>query len=211
MPLVRQWTVFDDCEILVWEIAETPEVLLKNVVAEAEEWEEFKTISHPQKQLEWLTGRYVMQLLVESKGLPYEGMVKDEHGKPHLRHRIAEISITHTVKYVGVTLHPTKPLGIDIERMADKLARVAPKFLSENEKLEVQMELPKLVTYWCAKEALYKLDGVRRLNFKNHIFVEPFGDSNAYGQGVVTFPEIPKQLHQLHRFWVEDFCGVVAI
>lgn len=77
-------------------------MLLQNVVAKAEEWDEFKTISHPQKQLEWLTGRYVMQLLVESKGLPYEGMVKDEYGKPHLRHRIAEISITHTVKYVGL-------------------------------------------------------------------------------------------------------------
>ncbi|AEI48777.1 4'-phosphopantetheinyl transferase family protein [Runella slithyformis] len=211
MPLVRQWTVFDDCEILVWQIGESPEKLLKELIVTAEEWEEFKTISHPQKQLEWLTGRRAMQVLVESTGGCYKGMLKDEYGKPHLKHRIAEVSLTHTLRYVGVTLHPVKSLGIDMERMADKLARVAPKFLSEEEKEHAQMELSKLVTYWCAKEALYKLHGTRQLSFKDHIAVEAFQDTDAYVQGSIGFNDLPRQFHQLHRFWVEDFCGVVAV
>ncbi|WP_428655533.1 4'-phosphopantetheinyl transferase family protein [Runella sp.] len=211
MPLVRQWTVFDDCEILVWQIAESPEVLLQDLIVAVEEWEEFKTISHPQKQLEWLTGRRAMQALIESKGRRYEGMVKDEYGKPHLKHRIAEISITHTVQYVGVTLHPVKPLGIDMERMADKLARVAHKFLSDSESQYAKLELSQLVTYWCAKEALYKLHGTRQLSFKEQIFIEPFMDTDSYVEGFIEYHTIPKQRHQLHRFWVEDFCGVVAV
>jgi hypothetical protein len=73
------------------------------------------------------------------------------------------------------------------------------------------MELPKLVTYWCAKEALYKLHGTRQLSFKDHIAVEAFQDTDTYIQGSIFFNEFARQYHQLHRFWVEDFCGVMAV
>ncbi len=211
MPQVRQWTVFDDCEILVWQIAESPEMLLQDLIVDVEEWEEFKTISHPQKQLEWLTGRRAMQFLVESKGRTYQGMVKDEYGKPHLKHRIAEISITHTVQYVAVTLNPTQATGIDMERVADKLLRVAPKFLSEPESRHAGLALAPLCTYWCAKEALYKLYGTRQLSFKENIFVEPFDDQALYLNGYIHFHHSSIRPHRLHRFWVGDFCGVVAV
>ncbi|MCU0340042.1 MAG: 4'-phosphopantetheinyl transferase superfamily protein [Spirosomaceae bacterium] len=208
MPIHRQWTVFGDCHLLIWEITETPADLRQNLEVTPNEWEEFIQISHPQKQLEWLAGRKAMQTLIESQGLPYAGMTKDDYGKPHLRQRVAEISLTHTAHFIGVVMHPTRPVGIDLERIADKLARVAPKFLSGAEKLHAQNDLRHLCTYWCAKEALYKLHGTRQLSFKEEIGIEPFADTDPTLTGYI-YPH--QTSYRLHRFEIEDFIGIMAV
>ncbi|MFN8344724.1 MAG: 4'-phosphopantetheinyl transferase superfamily protein [Spirosomataceae bacterium] len=212
MPIVRRWSVFDTCAILIWEIAEPKEELQRGLIIHPEEWEEYHSISHPQKQLEWLSGRRAMQSLIESKGGKYEGMVKDEYGKPHLKNKIAEISLTHTWHYIAVAMHPDTPIGIDLERIAEKLARVAPKFLSEPESQYAAHNLKRLCTYWCGKEALYKLHGTRQLSFRDNIFVDNFSDDDHFLTGSIQqLPPAFRQNHQLHRFEIEDFLGVVAV
>lgn len=208
MPVLRQWTVFEQCHLLIWEITETTAQLREDLVITSIEWQEFVEISHPQKQLEWLAGRKAMQTLIQTQQLPYEGMTKDVYGKPHLSKRVAEISLTHTAHFIAVAMHPTSPLGIDLERVADKLARVAPKFLSISENQHAQGDLRRLCTYWCAKEALYKLHGTRQLSFREQIAIAPFDEQAQSLRGVI----VPSQtVHQLHRFEIEDFCGVVAV
>jgi len=56
------------------------------------------------------------------------------------------------------------------------LHRVKEKFLSESELLSVDknQEIRSLCTFWCAKEALYKLYGFRKLDFREQILVDPF-------------------------------------
>lgn len=212
MPIVREWNVFEDCTLLIWEIAEPIEELKKGLIANADEWNEYLTISHPQKQLEWLTGRRAMQALVQNKGLPYQGMTKDPYGKPFLKNRIAEISLTHTALYVVVALHLTLPIGVDLERIAPKLARVAPKFLSETEKQHAHDDLTRLCTYWCAKEAIYKLHGTRQLSFKDEIPIMAFSDDAAFLTGEIRHLQHPtSQVCRLYRFYIGDFLGVFAI
>ena len=212
MPIVRRWSVFDSCDILIWEIAEPKEELQPGLIINPEEWEEYQSISHPQKQLEWLSGRRAMQSLIEGKGWKYEGMLKDEYGKPHLKTKTAEISLTHTLHYIAVAVHPITPIGIDLERVAEKLARVAPKFLSEAETEHADHNLKRLCTYWCSKEALYKLYGTRQLSFRDNIFVDPFTDDTSFLTGSIQPLNPPnRQNHQLHRFEIDDFLGVVAV
>lgn len=212
MPIVRRWNVFDECDILIWEITEQREELQKGLVANPEEWEEYQTISHPQKQLEWLNGRRAMQSLIESKEWKYEGMIKDEYGKPHLKNKIAEISLTHTAHYIVVATHPTSSIGIDLERVASKLARVAPKFLSDSEIQYAGDNLKRLCTYWCAKEAIYKLHGTRQLSFKEEIPINEFSDDAVFLTGCIHhLHSFIQQSHQLHRFEIDDFLGIVAV
>lgn len=212
MPIVRQWTVFEDCAILIWEIAEPIDKLQKGLVVNPDEWEEYHTISHPQKQLEWLSGRRAMQTLVENKGLEYKGMIKDEYGKPHLKNHLAEISLTHTAHYIVVATHLTSPIGVDLERVAPKLARVAPKFLSDPESQHAQNDLTRLCTYWCAKEAIYKLHGTRQLSFKDEIPIQAFADDDSYLMGAIRhLNNGTPQLCRLYRFQIADFLGVFAI
>jgi 4'-phosphopantetheinyl transferase len=210
MPIVRRWCVFDDCEIVIWHLTETLQVLQQHLTATPEEWLEYEQITHPQKKREWLAGRQAVQELVCSKGLKYSGLVKDEFGKPHLREANAQLSMTHTAQYVGVVLHPTQAVGIDLERVADKLLRVAPKFLSAQEWTQAAGQLARIATYWCAKEALYKLHGTRKLRFREDIPIDPFNDDDAYLTGHIVQLNRHRQ-YRMHRFWVEDFCGVVAV
>ncbi|MEZ4900793.1 MAG: hypothetical protein R2822_03095 [Spirosomataceae bacterium] len=82
MPIVRQWSAFEDCHLLIWEITESLDDLKQGLIVHPDEWAEFHSISHPQKQLEWLSGRCAMQALIESRSYSYQGMVKDAYGKP---------------------------------------------------------------------------------------------------------------------------------
>lgn len=213
MPIIRQWTVFEECSLLIWEISEPVEELLEELTITAEEWEEYEGISHPQKRLEWLTGRRAMQTLVEASGRPYVGMRKDNYGKPFLVNGVAEVSLTHTARFVVVALHPTFTVGVDLERVAPKLARVAPKFLSVSETTHAANQLERLCTYWCAKEALYKLHGTRNLSFKEEILILPFTDDTDYFLGEIypIHTPLPCQKHRLYRFQVDDFLGVLAV
>jgi phosphopantetheinyl transferase len=212
MPIVRQWTVFEHCAILIWEIAEPIDELQEELVITPDEWEEYHTISHPQKQLEWLSGRRAMQTLLETKGWKYEGMIKDEYGKPFLKNHLVEISLTHTAHYIVVALHPYSSIGIDLERVAPKLARVAPKFLSDAECQHAQDNLTRLCTYWCAKEAIYKLHGTRQLSFKDEIPIKIFSDDADFLTGMIQqLNNNTPQICHLHRFQIGDFLGIVAI
>jgi 4'-phosphopantetheinyl transferase EntD len=107
-------------------------------------------------------------------------------------------------------MHPLRSVGIDVERVAEKLVRIAPKFLSESEKQHGQTDLKRLCTYWCAKEALYKLHGTRQLSFKDEINIHAFDDADEMLRGEICQKNKPSQPFNLYRFWIEDFCGVVA-
>lgn len=210
MPIVRRWRVFDDCQIALWQITETTDELQQNLTASPEEWAEYATIAHLQKQRQWLAGRQTVQALMRSNSLTYSGLFKDEFGKPHLRAANAQLSVTHTSQYVAVATHPTLPLGIDIERVAEKMRRIAHKFLSEKETQHANGQLDRLATYWCSKEALYKLHGVRKIRFREDIPIDDFGDATIFLTGHLLYATNP-QTHRLYRFWIADFCGILAV
>ena len=66
--------------------------------------------------------------------------------------------------------------GIDIQFIVPKITRLAHKFLCPPEaaSIEEATALDQLHFYWGAKEALYKAHGRRKLDFIEHIKVEPF-------------------------------------
>lgn len=131
-------------------------------------------IVHPEKRLEYLAGRALMKTLVESVNLPYEGIRKDEFGKPHLKSHQHSISLSHSFPYVAAQLDQHHVVGIDVEQIKEKLKQVGPRVLSPAEVEDASGNLVKLCIYWCAKEALYKIHGVRNVLFSDHLHVSPF-------------------------------------
>ena len=98
---------------------------------------------------------------------------KDESGKPHLRGSHFYVSISHTVDYAAAIAHP-HPCGIDVQRIVDKIERLAPKFISGAEAIQLK-ESDKLVQMhliWSAKEAMYKAFGRRQIDFRRHLYVD---------------------------------------
>jgi len=164
-----------------------------------------KEIISREKRLEWLAGRILLKQLTESSGLVYDGVIKDEFGKPFLKNHPHQISLSHSYPYVAAQIHPTISVGIDIEQPKEKLLRIGPRILDSSELENAGNDIVKHCIYWCAKEALYKINGKRGLLFTNHLHVNPF-DLKDHGdlQGWIE-ADGRKEFAELHYIVTKDY------
>ena len=136
---------------------------------------------HPAKKIEYLASRILMRKLCEYADIPYNGIVKDENGKPHLMSSPYFISISHSYPYVVCMLDKNNHCGIDIEAPRIQLLKIKHKFLNQHELLETGEDLHLLSQYWSAKEALYKIHGKKNLIFSEEIHVEQKSSNGFLG------------------------------
>ena len=174
MPITKIEKVNPHSAIGLWRIDETEEELFQLMALDSILQMPTSDISNTIKKQEWMAGRLVLKALVEFMGLKYEGIYKDEVGKPHLNIHPSHISLTHSYPWVGAVICEQKSVGIDLEQPKGKLRRIAYKFLNNIELEQADNNIEKLCVYWCAKEALYKLKGRKGIIFKENLMVEPF-------------------------------------
>jgi len=66
--------------------------------------------------------------------------------------------------------------------------------------------------YWCAKEAIYKLYGKKKISFKNSIYIKPFNHFQTLIQGELTDDDDHLKIYSpIHVRWFEDYCLAVSI
>ncbi|HRI80376.1 MAG TPA: 4'-phosphopantetheinyl transferase superfamily protein [Cyclobacteriaceae bacterium] len=147
-------------------------------------------IVFPNKRLEWLAGRALIRQLAEHCGLEYQGLRKDEFGKPFLKTHPHQISLSHSFPYVAAQIDRLQSVGIDLEEPKEKLLKISKRVFSPAEAEDAGENLVKLCIYWCAKEALYKIHGKRNVLFSDHLTIQPFvlGESGEL-TCAITFPE----------------------
>jgi 4'-phosphopantetheinyl transferase len=211
MPLVHSEKIEETSTLLLWKLTES-ESELHESLGSSYNLNDLESISHPQKRREWLASRLLIKILVERFGISYEGTHKDEHGKAFLVNNASHISITHTSEYVAAVINASAAVGIDMEKVDLKLQRTAGKFLSAPEFEHASNHLEVLCIYWCAKEALYKLYGKKKISFKNSIFIQPFNKFDTTIKGVLSDEdEDLKVSSQIHVRWFEDYCLAVSV
>jgi 4'-phosphopantetheinyl transferase len=209
MPLVHSEKIEDTSTLLVWKLTEAEDDLLL-LLKSGHNLSELHNISHPQKRREWLASRYLIKILTEQSGVDYAGTYKDDHGKVYLAESQAHISITHTQNYIAAILDPINPVGIDMEKRDEKLARTSLKFLNEPEHAHANGNLRSLLLYWCSKEAIYKLYGKNKISFKDDIRINAFDADDLKLSGSVQGEH--QIVHaQFHIRWFEDYCLAIAI
>ena len=155
----------------VWHIAED-EQELSSIILPGDACPE--EITNPRKRLEWLAGRVLLKKMIEESRLAYQGIVKDEFGKPFLQNLPHQISLSNSFPFVAVQVHPEQSVGIDLEQPRSKLFSVMRRVLTDDEWNDGANNLKKLCVYWCAKEAMYKIYGKRSLIFTEQILLQPF-------------------------------------
>ena len=209
MPLVHSEKIEENSTLLLWKLTES-ETELRKSLGSTYNFIDIDSISHPQKIREWLASRLLIKTLAEQFGIFYEGTHKDEHGKAFLVNNDSHISITHTFDYVAAVINLSSPVGIDMEKMDEKLRRTAKKFLSDSEYVQAENQLASLCTYWCAKEAIYKLYGKKKISFKDSIYIEPFSVDEKQIHGILT-DETVKVNSPIHLRWFDDYCLAIAL
>ena len=208
MPLYLSERLPDHCQLLVWKLEESEEEL-HQLLPPQHDNSELQLISHPQKKREWLASRIIIMKLAEFTAIPYEGVWKDEHGKPFLIGGSSFISITHTLDFVAGTIHRFSPVGIDMEQKNEKLIRISSKFLSGQELAFANNHIGTLCALWCAKEAMFKLNGRKNVSFKMNISITPVLNESAPLKGQLLDDGQVRRA-DIHIRWLEDYCLALA-
>lgn len=172
-----------ESRIALWKIEETEEELLSFLQLDDAERAKLKSLAKGKRTLHWLATRVLLRYLLGTK--EYINCPSDANGKPYLPDFPYEISLTHSYDYAGVMLSTKGYCGIDLEIVKDKVTRIKDKFLKPEELafIDPENEVDQLYACWCAKEAVYKLQGNRGVSFLHHIRIDPFP---YFPQGVMT-------------------------
>jgi len=88
-------------------------------------------------------------------------LVMADNGKPYLKGVPFHFSFSHCKGYAACAVSDHYPVGIDIEIIHPRIAKVAHKFLNDAEKamlvnLNEEDALKQLAFFWASKEAMYK-------------------------------------------------------
>jgi len=132
-------------------------------------------------------------------------------GKPELKQEDCHISISHSHDKLVIICNKECATGVDIELIRDKVLKIKDKFLSQQELNEANDNVEKLIIYWAAKEALYKLYGLKEVEFAKHLFVH-FFDLNKEGKilGEINLDSFRKKFN-LHYEKLDDYMLVYII
>ena len=146
-------------DYIIWNINETEEELRAG-------------LSHPEYFAEKIANlkpgsRRLLEVLAVRRALKElfygeeQEVVYDEHGKPSLKAGKPYISISHTHGYAAV-ISSDVPVGIDIERIGNRVEKVVSHFLKQEELVTLALyseAVPTLHLAWSAKEAAFKVLG----------------------------------------------------
>src|SRR5687768_6354540 len=132
------------------------------------------TLTNSQKRLEWLAGRVLTKHVMKALQLNFQGITKDEFGKPFPTGYDYQLSLSHSFPHVAVLIDQHEPVGIDLEQPKEKLFRIAPRIHHPEELQDAGTNIIKHCIYWCAKESLVKFYGKKDLIFAENLFINPF-------------------------------------
>lgn len=155
----------------LWKITEELEELLPMANLSSPDLETWTAIKAIQRKKEWLATRALLNELTGHRNqISYY-----PDGRPFLEGLSMNISISHTKGYAAVLLQERKIPGIDIELNTRSAEKVAARILSleeldscrENEGYSNK----KLLTHWCAKEAIFKMVPEHSVSYLNQIHI----------------------------------------
>lgn len=178
MPIVFEQDLGNETNLAIWKIEESAEQLECQLQLKQHEINFLKSLQGQKRNLEWLATRVLLRKMLATE--EYIDVCTDEHGKPYLTNQSHHISLSHSFEYASVMISKKRRVGVDIELIKPKIEKIAHKFLSDIELAFIDHEnkLAHLYVCWCAKEALYKLNGQRETSFKENIHINPFVISN---------------------------------
>ncbi len=167
-------------------MAESPEVLLSQLVNKQELEEFIQSTTSPARILERIVVRVLLKtLLGEEKIINYY-----PNGKPYLEDQSINISISHTRDYVAVIVSQSPSLGIDIEYISDRVQRVRSRFVSDREYIDPENEILHLLLHWSGKETMYKALSRENIDLKEHFHIKKFiPQQKGFFEASETFTE----------------------
>lgn len=151
MPFFYQQNINETAHLAIWSIQEPASFFETDIQLAV-------PIANEERRTQHLAVRLLFKLMMPEADL--NQMVMGENGKPYMTNLPFHFSFSHCKGYAACAVDD-QPIGIDIEIIHPRIAKVAHKFLNDQEKamiaaLEAQDQLQQMAFLWAAKEAMYK-------------------------------------------------------
>ena len=132
------------------------------------------------------------------------------HKKPYLEGETERISISHSHDKLVIIVNSEQNTGVDVELLRDKIKNIKHKYLNEAELLFSGEKVDLLTILWAAKESIYKAYGLKEVEFKENIFIEPFNadENNFYGR--MDLPNFKKR-YLMHYKRIDNYILVYIL
>ena len=152
MPFFYQQNINETAHLAIWSIQEPASFFETDVQLAS-------PIANEERRVQHLAVRLLFKLMMPEADLSQ--LVMADNGKPYLLGLPFHFSFSHCKGYAACAVDDKQPVGIDIEIIHPRIAKVAHKFLNEQEKamiagLDDKDQLNQMAFLWAAKEAMYK-------------------------------------------------------
>lgn len=202
MPIISIQNISSDIILGIWKITETKNDFINML---GNHLIDLSKPTNPSENvgLHWYASRVLLQSLFDAHKIEIH---KNEANKPTLFIDDEKyfISISHSYEYVGIMFSRTHEIGLDIEKIDERINRVSRKFLNENEQIFADSKLSKTLI-WSAKESVYKWYGKKELDFKEHMQAYTFTPED---KGIFKFKlsknEFEKEI-DIHYYLIDNY------
>ena len=152
MPFFYQQNINESEHLAIWSITEPLSFFEEGMSLEV-------AIQNEERKIQHLAVRLLFSLMMPEANI--NDLVMADNGKPYLKGVPFHFSFSHCKGYAACAVSDHFPIGIDIEIIHPRIAKVAHKFLNDAEKamlvnLNEEDALKQLAFFWAAKEAMYK-------------------------------------------------------
>jgi phosphopantetheinyl transferase len=152
MPFFYQQNINESEHLAIWSITEPLSFFEEGMTVDV-------NIQNEERKIQHLAVRLLFSLMMPEANM--KDLVMADNGKPYLKGVPFHFSFSHCKGYAACAVSDHFPIGIDIEIIHPRIAKVAHKFLNDAEKamlenLSEEEALKQLAFFWAAKEAMYK-------------------------------------------------------
>lgn len=169
MPLYKDF-VDKNCVWGIWSVTESLDELLALLPDGGDRYmEQLDAFRSDARKIEWLAVRVLLHALTgEQFAIQYY-----PNGKPYIANGLY-VSISHTKGYVAVIVSRHHAVGIDIEKVSDRVHRIAHRFVRDDERLpdHPSQQTHALLLIWSAKEVMFKCMNEEAVDFRQHLHVD---------------------------------------
>jgi phosphopantetheinyl transferase len=167
MPQIFSTNLNPSGNLLLWQAEEESAWFKEQLNVAPELWEEYESLASEAIRHRWLASRYAVQQVSQQSPLK---LIKETSGKPILLESENHISLSHCDGYVAA-IHGDVPVGIDVERISQRVQKIKNYFLRDEELELLGEENEALILAWSAKESIFKWYGKKSLGYKSQLCI----------------------------------------
>jgi phosphopantetheinyl transferase (holo-ACP synthase) len=174
VPLIDKIQLDPHTKLGLWRIEEPSHALRPFLVFSRSEEEFMSRVTNEDRRTQWMASRVLLKRLLDTTS--FVDIYVDQYGRPEMQNFDYRMSISHSRDYSAVILSDRYTVGVDVESMRHDLARLKNKFMRPDELALTPPDhsLAYVLLHWSAKEVMYKIYYRRKLDFREHMGVEPF-------------------------------------